>query len=340
MKVIVHMIRFVILLLISVATVRGAVGDEAAEAAAGVAATNSTTCRLNLEGFGSRPGLKAANISCAGGSITATVHDDFIKAAGKRIRNVQLIKGACGPTKGCLLTVCGKSNPVFVNASITALTATPGWWIAVCVQGQSRVAFHRGNFSFNSMVTVMRVRDTGTSVLLNNCTVRNNTAIDTSGNNSVEALNGWRLFDEAESFDDKRPESYFPDKVFNTGVLVEDAHLHVQACTISHNAALLNESNGEGWGALEGEKFFRVSGIGALTGMGTAMINIHHSLLMRNTAARGGAVFLADKAQLRVQGCHFKQNTAAKWGGAVYATGQSGIVVVPGRQNAGELFAG
>lgn len=311
------------------------------------AASNSTVCSLRLEGFGSRPGIKTARLSCTGGPIKAAVHQDvqqIWKRQQQTPNNVQLSTDkACNSTPGCLVTICGRSNAVFVNASVTDLTATQGWWVGVCVQGQSSVTFQNGNFSFNSMITAMKIRGPGTSVLLSSSTLRNNTATYYADREGGELPGsspppGWRIFVEAQRFNDLHSESacgrgpWNRGLVFSSGILVQDASLDMWNGTVAGNLAAHYRLQ-KWWPDV---KINFTSGMGPLTVLGASIVRLHNTLLARNTAAMGGAIFVADKAQMHISSCRFCRNEALNSGGAVHANTCANVTVTSSMQGSGK----
>jgi predicted outer membrane repeat protein len=79
---------------------------------------------------------------------------------------------------------------------------------------------------------------------------------------------------------------------------------------------------------------------GTITAAATAQINIHSSSFYRNAAANGGAVHAKEKAVVTIQGSRFEGNNATVRGGAIFATDQAWVQMLPSRSGLGEHLHG
>jgi predicted outer membrane repeat protein len=289
---------FILICLISVECVQPAApqgGSPSVPGAAGATAgatAGAAECSLRLAGFGDRPGIKSASLSCTGGTITVAAHKELQNYWGqnKALPGVAWNDGDdCVTNKGCLLTICGKSNAVFEAATVTSLKADSGeaaWRLPVCVTKGSTVTFRRSSFTMNKDVAPLLIHSNGTSVLVDQCTIQGNT--NTNGS-------------------------------FSSAVSIKDAHLTILSSTVAANTAAGTSS-------------------GAITATGTAQINIQGSSFMKNTAANGAAMHVRDQVVVTIQGSRFEANNATVRGGAILATNQAQVKVLPGKAGTGECL--
>ena len=157
-----------------------AVGGAAAAAAVVDQEENGALCKLRLEGFGTKPGIKSAHLSCTGGSITAAAQPDLLKALGQTKGVVWDNECADVQAHGCMLVLCG-GTATFNRPTITDMNgAGTGSETAVCVIGNSKLTLVDGNFArgsqmrplvFNGDEVVVRFVNssfTGNSILAGN----------------------------------------------------------------------------------------------------------------------------------------------------------------------------
>lgn len=161
-------------------------------AAAG--ATGKTVCSLSMQGWGGPPGLKKFQLSCTGGIITAQAHLALPKLVWPDPSNmpnqgvIWTKDKDCMPFFGCLWTICGHSDAVFVNSIITDVHTTSGpikepsrvqqlgdryLVTALCISQGSRVTFQGCTFTSSTVRSLAAYGNT-TSVLLDWCSITNN----------------------------------------------------------------------------------------------------------------------------------------------------------------------
>jgi hypothetical protein len=141
-------------------------------------AIGRTICSLKMQGYGDKPGLKAVQLSCTGGTITAQAHQVLQQLWGSNLPKQGVVwteDKKCRPVPGCLLTICGKSDAVFVNAQVSDIKTAPDTAcyntqgaIALCVSQSSRLTLRSCSFS-SSTVTPLAAYDSATSVMLERC---------------------------------------------------------------------------------------------------------------------------------------------------------------------------
>lgn len=138
-----------------------------------------TICELHLQGFVTRPGIKAAHLSCYHGSIAAAARPDLRQAlAGGGSNGVVWSRDAeCQrqvEDDRCLLAVCGKGSVTLKSPIVTGLIDTdPEGGTAVCVVQGSNVTFHNGRFSNCTNVRPIKM-DGQAAVQIINCTFTGN----------------------------------------------------------------------------------------------------------------------------------------------------------------------
>jgi len=168
-----------------------ALGDPAEAATATGTATAATVCTLRLEGYGTRPGLRTAQLKCTGGSITAAAHPQLLKALGPgKIQGVT--QGVVWSSsrectsdvedRKCLLSICDKSRAVFVRPVVTHVKPSgEDLYRSLCVSDGSNVAISNGVFT-DSGIRPIHVDGKTTSVVIKNSSfVRNIVADDAYG---------------------------------------------------------------------------------------------------------------------------------------------------------------
>jgi hypothetical protein len=92
--------------------------------AAGPPAAGQAVCTLNIVGNDKKPGIKTAELSCKGGTITAAAHKILLDFWGadkptQGVKWVENVVGACVVGTNILLTICGVSNAVFIKPTVT-----------------------------------------------------------------------------------------------------------------------------------------------------------------------------------------------------------------------------
>jgi predicted outer membrane repeat protein len=106
---------------------------------------------------------------------------------------------------------------------------------------------------------------------------------------------------------------------FSSAVRIDDAHLTILSSTVAANTAAGTSS-------------------GAITASGTAQINIQGSSFVKNTAANGAAMHIRDQVVVTIQGSRFEANNATVRGGAILATNQAQVKLLPGKAGTGECL--
>lgn len=129
-----------------------------------------------------KPGLKAAQLSCTGGTVTAQAHKVLQQLWGSKLPKKGVVwtdDKECRPADtGCLITKCGQSDALFVNTQVTAVKTAPGapreqGDTALCISQGSKVTLRNCAFT-SSSITPLAAYDSDTSVLLDGCSVSNN----------------------------------------------------------------------------------------------------------------------------------------------------------------------
>lgn len=142
--------------------------------AAGATAASKTVCSLSMQGKGNQPGLKSVQFSCTGGTVTAAAHANLLNFRGPDVpkQGVDWTQdSACMPNQGCLLTICGGSDVIFVNTRISAVAVTPAGRqraqgiVALCISQGSRVTLRNCTFNASSITPLVAYGST-TRVLL------------------------------------------------------------------------------------------------------------------------------------------------------------------------------
>lgn len=168
-----------VMLLLAAATAAPGTKTATAAAAADGVTRQGPVCRLHLEGFGHRPGLKKAQLSCTGGSITAAASPELVKVLGAGPKGVLWSQAAdCQEAikeGNCLLAVCRGSVATFANPVITGIRAsTPEGGSSLCITGGSNVAVVDGTFVQGRDMRPVRVVGDGTTALLKQCRFQGN----------------------------------------------------------------------------------------------------------------------------------------------------------------------
>jgi hypothetical protein len=157
-------------------------GSATSAAAAGpLAAAGQAVCTLNIVGNGKKPGIKTAELSCKGGTITAAAHNLLLDfwGADKPTQGVVWVDNAdgdCTVGDNILLTICGASNAVFIKPKVTQVWGDGRLSILVCVagsQGAATVTVREGTFT-GSSVTSLGLYTYGNKLHLDNCVISNN----------------------------------------------------------------------------------------------------------------------------------------------------------------------
>lgn len=140
------------------------------------AAAGHSVCRFDLVGFGNRPGIKSASLSCTGGAapVTVAAHKLLRDFWGKSLPSSQQgvvwsETSSCMPDDICWLTVCS-SNAVFQSPTFTGVAFEQGGGdasILLCITGRSRVTIRQGRFT--SSTSALFIAGTNASVLVEEC---------------------------------------------------------------------------------------------------------------------------------------------------------------------------
>jgi hypothetical protein len=130
--------------------------------AIGQTATAEVVCKLHMEGFGSKYGIRMAHLSCTGGSIKAVAHPLLAPLlgakAGEQSSGVQWV-AKCEPewTIKCMLMVCNGSEATFTSTTVMHLNmsevaAGPRNWtnFILCMGYNSSLTFKGALFDGNS----------------------------------------------------------------------------------------------------------------------------------------------------------------------------------------------
>lgn len=110
------------------------------------------TCKLHLEGFGSSRGIKSAQLSCSGGTVTASAHPVLLANFTRSFSGVQWSGyGNCGNfTSDCLLTICGDTSASFTAALVRNVNVSQTADMLVCLAGSSNLVFEAAQFQGNA----------------------------------------------------------------------------------------------------------------------------------------------------------------------------------------------
>lgn len=106
-------------------------------------AAAGAVCRLHLEGFGDRPGLRKAQLACTGGLITAAAHPQLLELLGSAVQGVRWSTDTtCQELiSGCLLAICDGTAVTLVNPTVTSIVAaSKEGGNSVCITDGSRVS--------------------------------------------------------------------------------------------------------------------------------------------------------------------------------------------------------
>lgn len=245
-------------------------------------ATTKTVCSLSMQGYGDKPGLKAVQLSCTGGTVTARAHKVLKQFWGPKLPKQGVVwteDEECRPaTTGCLLTICNKSDAVLFNAKITSVQTAPGaprdqGDKALCISNGSRVTLRNCTFS-SSTIQSLATYDNTTSVLLDQCSITNNNMIA-----------------------ERVP----------SGVFVEDAAIVVRSSVFANNKAqkILGSTiaaRGYARVSILDSAFLGNTGFcgAALHALGNAQAAIQGGRFEANTARIGGAICTADQAVVNI----------------------------------------
>jgi hypothetical protein len=173
------LLHYTILMLLAAAAAAPGTNATAAAAADGVTRPGPV-CRLHLEGFGDRPGIKKAQLSCTRGSITAAARPELLKALGSGTTGVLWSKAdACLDAvnnEKCMLAVCLASTATFDRPVITALQSLwPDGGSTLCITAGSNVALVNGTFLQGLDMRPLRIYGRGTTAVIKQCRFQGNT---------------------------------------------------------------------------------------------------------------------------------------------------------------------
>jgi hypothetical protein len=115
-------------------------------------ASGKLVCALDLQGYGTTPGVKSVVMSCSGGTITAAAHGTLLAAPAHQFSGVKwLTKGACGAETpaACLINICEGSSATFVSANVLHVNASGLAGDLVCIH-DSNVTFQKALFQDNT----------------------------------------------------------------------------------------------------------------------------------------------------------------------------------------------
>lgn len=148
-------------------------------------AAPGTTCKLYLEGYATRPGIKVAKLSCQGEGIRAGAQPELRKALGTTSVGVVWSDSSdCGQDvaeRKCLMSICSQSSATFVKPVVKNILAPDATGdqlrSLVCFSGGSNLVFQDGVFAANGAQPI-RLTGNTTWGLINNCTFEDNKQLD------------------------------------------------------------------------------------------------------------------------------------------------------------------
>lgn len=159
-----------------------------------------TLCALKIEGYGpSKPGVKAFQLSCSGGSIAAFAHPTLTPHLAST-SGVSWLQNACGPwARGCLLAICGDSTVTFAAGTVVqAASASPP--LLLCVGGRSHLVFQGARF-FDNAARAITGFGYDVSLFIKGSVFTNNSLQSPSGSGGAVALEaGGSAVIEASTF--------------------------------------------------------------------------------------------------------------------------------------------
>ena len=136
-------------------------------------------CSLNVEGFGTKTGLKSAQLSCSGGTVKAVVHPLLLaKLPGLGSRGgIQLSSDSKCKELGasCLITICEGTAVTFPRATVKSVNVTPNLTGLIYAVGPSSVVLDGATFTGNAARALFTVGQ-HVSVVVKASTFVNNTA--------------------------------------------------------------------------------------------------------------------------------------------------------------------
>ena len=152
-----------------------------------VLASAKVVCSLHVEGFGIKPGLKSAQLSCSGGTVKALIHPLLLAQLGSQssIRGIQLSRDSeCERFRSaCLLTICEDTAVTFLRATVERVTiavnTTQGLTGLICAVGHSSLVFDGARFTGNT-ARPLAVAGEHTNVVIKGSNFINNTAASSS----------------------------------------------------------------------------------------------------------------------------------------------------------------
>jgi hypothetical protein len=136
-----------------------------------------TVCKLEIEGYGAKQGIKHAELACTGGSITASVHPKLCGVFSCPLSGVAWSgRGSCGALRTkCALTICGDTTAAFLNAAIIGVNVSSTVSNLLCVADSSNLLFQGARFVSNTARVINAVNETVrlqfvSSLFINNTT--------------------------------------------------------------------------------------------------------------------------------------------------------------------------
>ena len=178
------------------------------------------------------------------------------------------------------------SSGFIENITIKDLVFRDTFGAGLWVQKHSYVKITKSNFLDNTMTRgLITVVDSGTLVMLN-CNLKNNSAIDYSGAIHIQRSNVYLI---NTSINNNKA-------VDGAGALgTDESYLYIQNCTFSNNTAKFNNSK-HGWG-------------GAISLANSTLKGINVSFT-GNTANIGGTLWFVFQSKLKMHHVYFSNNTA------------------------------
>lgn len=140
--------------------------------AAPVPTTTPAMCKLHLEGYGNRTGIKSAQLSCTGGNITAAADAVLLKALGSQTPQGvtwSSQKTKCDNGRGiCLFSICDGAA-TFVKPMITDVKITgPKGGVSMCIYG-GNVTLVDGTFLNSTGMCPVSISGNATAVRIARC---------------------------------------------------------------------------------------------------------------------------------------------------------------------------
>jgi hypothetical protein len=154
-----------------------------------------TVCKLNIEGYGAKQGIRHASLSCTGGSITASVHPKLFGAFSRTFTGAAWSgRYSCGALQSkCALTVCGDTTATFLNAAIIGVNVSSTVSDLLCAADSSDLLFQGARFVSNTGRVIHAVNQTVRLHFVSSLFQNNTAPWDESLGGALSAEAGWVL---------------------------------------------------------------------------------------------------------------------------------------------------